>query len=147
MKKIFVTTTVFILFVFTVLAQKRAPGNIVGIWLSEDKNVKVEIYKAGPQYFGKQVWGQFLYEPDGITPKKDANNSNERLRRRDLKNLIILNNFDYDGGAYSGGTFYDYKSGKRYKSILKLHGTNVLKVRDYTVLSLFGKTTTWTRVP
>ena len=146
MKKIFVTTSVFILIVFSVLAQKRAPGNIVGVWLSEDKNVKIEIFKAGPQYFGKQVWGQFLYEADGTTPKKDVNNSNERLRRRDLKNLIILNNFDYDGGIYVGGTFYDYKSGKRYKSTIKLHGANVLKVRDYSVLSLFGKTTTWTRV-
>ena len=146
MKKIFVTITVFILTIFSVLAQKRAPGNIVGIWLSEDKNVKIEIYKAGPQYFGKQVWGQFLYEADGITPKKDANNSNERLRRRDLKNLIILTNFDYDGGVYDGGTFYDYKSGKKYKSIIKVQGSNILKVRDYTVVSLFGKTTTWTRV-
>jgi uncharacterized protein (DUF2147 family) len=146
MKKIFVTTTVFMLTLFSVFAQNRAPGGIVGIWLSEDKNVKIEIFKAGPQYFGKQVWGQFLYEADGITPKKDANNLNERLRRRDLKNLIILNNFDYDRGVYTGGTFYDYKSGKRYKSIIKLHGSDVLKVRDYAVVSLFGKTTIFTRV-
>ena len=147
MKKIFVTTIFFILSMFSVFAQKSAPGNIVGIWLSEDKNVKVEIYEAGPQYFGKQVWGQVLYEADGTTPKKDVNNSNERLRKRDLKNLVIFNNFDYDHGVFDGGTFYDYKSGRRYKSILKLNGANVLKVRDYTALSLFGKTTTWTRVP
>ena len=147
MKKIFATTTIFILAVFSVFAQETAPGNIVGIWLSEDSNVKIEIYKAGPQYFGRQVWGQFLYEADGTTPKKDVNNSNQSLRRRDLRNLIILNNFDYDRGVYTGGTFYDYKSGKRYNSIIKLHGPNVLKVRDYTALTLFGKTTKWTRVP
>jgi uncharacterized protein (DUF2147 family) len=147
MKKIFVTTTIFILAIFSVFAQEQTPGNIVGIWLSEDCNVKIEIYKAGPQYFGRQVWGQFLYEADGTTPKKDVHNSNESLRRRDLKNLIILNNFDYDRGVYTGGTFYDYKSGKRYNSIIKLHGPNVLKVRDYTALTLFGKTTKYTRVP
>ncbi len=126
----------------------RIPGlNIVGIWLSEDSNVKIEIYKAGPQYFGRQVWGQFLYEADGTTPKKDVNNSNESLRRRNLKNLVILNNFDYDHGVYTGGTFYDYKSGKKYNSIIKLHGSNVLKVRDYTALTVFGKTTKYTRIP
>jgi len=77
--------------IFSVFAQEQTPGNIVGIWLSEDSNVKIEIYKAGPQYFGRQIWGQFLYEADGTTPKKDVNNSNESLRRRSLKNLIILN--------------------------------------------------------
>ena len=147
MKKIFATTTNLILIIFSVFAQKPAPGNIVGVWLSEDKDVKIEIYKAGPQYFGKHIWGQFLYEADGTTPKKDTNNLNERLRRRDLTNLTILNNFDYDRGTWVGGTFYDYKSGKRYKSTIKLHGSNVLKVRDYAVVSLFGKTTTWSRVP
>ena len=145
MKKIFTTTSLFILSIFSVFAQNQAPENIVGIWSSEDGHVKIEIYKAGPQYFGKQIWGESLYEADG-TPKKDVNNSNEKLRRRDLNNLIILNNFNYDGGEYNGGTFYDHRTGKRYKSIIRLHGSNVLKVRDYTVVSLFGKTTTFTRV-
>ena len=147
MKKIFVTTVTCMLAIFSVFAQEQTPGNIVGIWLSEDSNVKIEIYKAGPQYFGRQIWGQFLYEADGTTPKKDVNNSNESLRRRSLKNLIILSNFDYDHGVYTGGTFYDYKSGKKYNSIIKLHGPNVLKVRDYTALTVFGKTTKYTRVP
>jgi len=126
MKKIFYITIIFILNMFSVFAQKQTPGNIVGIWLSEDKNVEIEIYKAGPQYYGKQVWGQYT--------------------RRDLKNHIILTNFDYDGGVYVGGTFFDYESGKKYKSIIKVQGSDVLKVRNYTVVSLFGKTTTWTRV-
>jgi len=130
MKTILVTTTSFILNIFSVFAQHPASGSIVGIWLSEDKNVEVEIYKAGPQYFGKQVWGQ----------------SNAELNRMDLKNLIILTNFDYDGGIYDGGSFFDYKSGKKYKSIIKIQGSKVLKIRNYTVVSLFGKTTKWTRV-
>jgi uncharacterized protein (DUF2147 family) len=129
MKKIF-TTAVFILTVFSMFAQKHASGNIVGIWLSEDKNVEIEIYKAGPQYFGKQVWGQ----------------SNAALSRGDIKNLIILTNLDYEGGVYDGGTFFDFNSGKKYKSIIKVQGSDVLKIRNYTVVSLFGKTTRWTRV-
>jgi uncharacterized protein (DUF2147 family) len=129
MKKIF-TTAVFILTVFSMFAQKRVSGSIVGIWLSEDKNVEIEIYKAGPQYFGKQVWGQ----------------SNAALSRGDIKNLIILTNLDYEGGVYDGGTFFDFNSGKKYKSIIKVQGSNVLKIRNYTVVSLFGKTTRWTRV-
>jgi uncharacterized protein (DUF2147 family) len=130
MKKIFTTAVFFILNIFSISAQKHASGNIVGIWLSEDKNIEIEIYKAGPEYFGKQVWGQ----------------SNAALNRGDIKNLIILTNLDYEGGVYDGGTFFDFKSGKKYKSIIKVQGSNILKIRNYTVVSLFGKTTTWTRV-
>jgi uncharacterized protein (DUF2147 family) len=107
--------------------------------------MKIEIYKAGPQYFGRLIEGDFLYEDDGITPKKDENNSIDRLRRRSLKNMTILTHFDYEGRSYDG-TFYNFKTGKWYKSTIKLQGENVLKIRGYAVVSPFGKTTTWNRV-
>ncbi len=147
-KKAFIYTTIVfgLITLFSYLANAQPTGKIVGVWLRDDKSLMIEIYKSGPQYFGKQIWGNSLFEDDGITPKKDENNSIERLRRRELKNLTVLTNFDYEGRVYDGGTFYDYKSGKKYKSILKLKGENVLKIRDYTVLSPLGKTTTWTRI-
>jgi uncharacterized protein (DUF2147 family) len=145
MKKIFLITVNFILIIFSTLAQKPAPGKIIGVWLRDDNNIKIEIYKAGPQYFGRLIEGNPLYEEDGITLKKDEHNIVRRLRPRPLKNLTVLTNFDYDGRIY-GGTYYDFKTGKWYKSTLRLHGENLLKIRGYTDLSLFGKTTTWTRV-
>ena len=90
--------------------------------------------------------GESLYEADRTTPKKDAYNTNEKLRRRDLKNLVVFKNIDHYGRVSYGGIFYDYKTGKNYKCILKLQRSDVLKVRDYTSVSLFGKTTTFTRV-
>jgi len=125
-------TALFMLLVFSIFAQSRVPQNIVGIWSGEDHHIKIEIYKAGPQYFGKQIWEDSLDEPDGTT--------------HGLNNLVILKNIDHDGGQSYSGIFYDYRTGKNYKSTLKLKGSDVLKVRDYSVVSLFGKTTTWTRV-
>ena len=138
--------TTSLLMLSSAMAQKVPPGTIVGVWISEDKNLKIEIYKAGPQYFAKQIWGTFLLEPDGRTSKKDLNNSLERLRKRDLNNLIILRNLDYDRGIYVGGLLYDYKTGKTFNSHIKLNGENILKLRVYGTLSLFGRTTIWTRV-
>jgi Uncharacterized protein conserved in bacteria (DUF2147) len=43
----------------------------------------------------------------------------DRLRRRQLRNLTILTNFDNEGRAYDGN-YYDFKTGKWYKSSLKL---------------------------
>jgi uncharacterized protein (DUF2147 family) len=146
MKKTMLILIYFILHLFSLSAQKAAPGKIIGVWLKDDNNIKIEIYKAGPQYFGRLIEGNMLYEADGITPKKDENNTVDRLRRRQLRNLTVLTNFDYEGGRAYDGTYYDYKTGKWYKSTLRLHGENVLKIRGYAVLSPFGKTTTWTRV-
>jgi uncharacterized protein (DUF2147 family) len=145
MKKLFLTTANFIFILLPLFAQKPEPGKIIGVWLRDDNSVKIEIYKAGPQYFGRQIAGNFLYEADGVTLKKDENNSIGRLRDRQLKNLTVLTHIDYEGHAYNG-TYYDFKTGKWYKSILKLQGEDMLKIRDYTVISPFGKTTTWTRV-
>jgi uncharacterized protein (DUF2147 family) len=146
MKKIMLILTSFILHLFSLSAQKAAPGKIIGVWLRDDNYIKIEIYKAGPQYFGRLIEGNMLYETDGITPKKDENNTVDRLRRRQLKNLTVLTNFDYEGGHAYDGEYYDFKTGKWYKSTLRLHGENVLKIRGFAVLSPFGKTTTWTRV-
>jgi uncharacterized protein (DUF2147 family) len=145
MKKIFFTITYCSLTIFSVFSQKPTAEKIVGVWLRDDNYMKIEIYKAGPQYFGRLVEGNSLYESDGITLKKDENNTVGRLRLRQLKNLTVLTNFDYEGRVY-GGTYYDFASGKWYRSTLKLQGENVLKIRGYKDVSLFGKTTTWTRV-
>jgi uncharacterized protein (DUF2147 family) len=145
MKKIFLTIINCALFLSSLFAQKSAAEKIVGVWLRDDNYIKIEIYKAGPQYFGRLIEGNPLYETDGITLKRDENNTVGRLRIRQLKNLTVLTNIDYEGRVY-GGTYYDFVSGKWYRSTLRLQGQNVLKIRGYTDLSLFGKTTTWTRV-
>ncbi len=82
-KKAFIYTTIVfaLITLFSYLANAQPTGKIVGVWQRDDNNLIIEIYKAGPQYFGKQIWGNSLFENDGITPKKDENNSNERLRR------------------------------------------------------------------
>jgi uncharacterized protein (DUF2147 family) len=145
MKKIILTTTNLLFILFSLFAQKTAPGKIIGVWLRDDNYIKIEIYKSGPQYFGRLIEGNSLYDVDGITLKKDENNEVVRLRQRQLKNLTVLTNFDYEGNTY-GGRYYDFKTGKWNKSTLKLQGENVLKIRDYTVLSPLGKTTIWKRV-
>lgn len=45
-----------------VSAQKRA-SDIVGFWLSQEGNAKVEIYKSGDKYYGKIVWLKTPIDP------------------------------------------------------------------------------------
>jgi uncharacterized protein (DUF2147 family) len=122
------------------------PGNadaILGAWINEEKEGRIEIYKSGNQYAGRIVWLKEPNEPDG-TPKKDKKNSSESLRKRNILNLVILSGFKYEDGRWTGGEIYDPKSGKTYSCNMKLKA-NKLEIRGYIGLSVFGRTTTWTR--
>ena len=143
MKKLLALVAFLITSFATIFGQN--PDLVKGIWVSDSKDAKVEIYKAGEKYFGKIVWAQNMYEADGKTSKKDSKNSNEQLQGRTILNMIILSGFTYGDGEWSGGEIYDPKSGKTYKSKMKLKG-NSLEVRGYVGSPMFGKTTTWTRV-
>lgn len=125
-------------------ARSQQADKVLGQWLSEDKDGKIEIYKNGNKYFGKLIWASKMYEADGKTSRKDEKNNDPGLRNRDLKGLVLLTNFIYDDGVYTDGKIYDPKSGKTYSCKMTLNG-DVLNIRGYVGISLFGRTTVWTR--
>lgn len=86
-----------------VFAQTPEADKILGIWLSEDKTGKIDVYKANGKYCGKLIWGKTMYEPDGTTSRKDVKNKDEKLRTRNLKDLIMLYDFVYHNEVWNGG--------------------------------------------
>ncbi|HVK48252.1 MAG TPA: DUF2147 domain-containing protein [Pseudobacter sp.] len=118
---------------------------VLGQWLSEDKDGKIEVYKTGDKYFGKLIWASKMYEADGKTSRKDEKNNDPALRSRNLKDLVLLSNFIYDDGVYTDGKIYDPKSGKTYSCKMTMSGEK-LNIRGYLGLSILGRTTVWTRV-
>ena len=139
-----IAVAAFLLTSFTTTFAQQADV-VKGVWLNHDKDAQVEIYKSGDKYFGKITWVKEMYEADGKTPKTDKKNSNENLRSRTILNMDILSGFTYDDGEWTGGELYDPKSGKTYKSKMKIKGGN-LEIRGYLGSPMFGKTTVWTKV-
>ena len=135
---------VALLFSSQIFAQTAA-DKVVGVWLTQNKDGKIEIYKAGNQYYGKLVWGKELYEKDGKTLKKDIQNPDKKLQSRTLLNLVLLTGFLYKDEYWQEGKIYDPESGKTYNSIIKLEG-NKLKLTGYIGITLFGRTEVWERV-
>ncbi|UPK68751.1 DUF2147 domain-containing protein [Chitinophaga filiformis] len=142
MKKL--TLLLFTLLIATgsIFAQS-AGDKILGTWLNEEKDGKIEIYKSGSKYFGKLVWGKNMYEPDGSS-RTDIKNPDPKLRSRKLQDLVLLTNFTYDDGEWEGGKIYDPKSGKTYSCVMKFKG-NILQIKGYIGITLLGRTTTWTK--
>lgn len=129
----------FILQVTPSFAQSKTAESdkIIGIYWSPKKEAKIEIYKKGDSYFGKSIWVAI--------PKKDIENPNVALRKRDILGIGLLTNFSYSDGEYSNGMIYDPESGKTYNCKMSLIGDK-LKVRGYIGISLFGRTEFFERI-
>lgn len=145
-KKIAMLATLMLaILVVTVNYAYAQKDRVEGFWLNQEKEAKIEIYKArNGKFYGKIVW---LKEPnrDG-KPKTDINNPKESLRSQPLIGLLILKAFEKDGDkTYEDGTIYDPKNGKTYSCKITYESNNTLSIRGYVGISMLGRTTTWTR--
>ncbi|HEX8022727.1 DUF2147 domain-containing protein [Mucilaginibacter sp.] len=144
-KKHFVRFALILLTVVAVSINAKAQTDkIEGLWYNDVKSAKIQITKEGNgKFYGKVVW---LKEPlKNGKPKVDEMNSDEKLRSRPRLGLPVLADFVKDGdNKYSGGTIYDPNNGKTYSCKMTYKG-ETLDIRGYIGISLFGRTTTWSR--
>lgn len=131
------TTYLVLAFLCTSFLSFGQQDNVIGTYLSPNKDGKVSIYKRGNQYFGKLIWGSKNF--------KDTKNPNPNLRNRNVIGSDFMTGFKYDDGEYVDGKIYDPTSGKTYDCKMWLDG-NKLKVRGFLGFSAFGRTETFTRV-
>ncbi|WP_031527928.1 DUF2147 domain-containing protein [Dyadobacter crusticola] len=127
-------------------AQISSADKILGEWISEEKDNRIEIYKDGQTYSGKLIWAVDLFDTDGKTVKKDVQNRDTSLRNRDLQNIDLLQDFVYTDGMWDDGKMYDPQSGKTYNCILRLK-KDLLEIRSYIGFPLLGRSTYWKRSP
>jgi uncharacterized protein (DUF2147 family) len=79
-------------------------------------------------------------------PSSDVRNPDRRLRERPLCGLRIGAGFiERDSRHADGGHLYDPKSGHTYRGSMSSDG-DLLELRGYVGLKLFGRTETWMRV-
>ncbi len=141
MRKIKSTLAMIIISLSTLMGQGR-PDPIIGIWETDAKDAKMEIFKNGDLYFGKLLWGNKVVEADGRTSKKDLKNPDASLRTRDIIGIVNLRNLKLEDGEYVDGKIYDPPSGKTYDCKAWLE-EGKLNIRGYIGLSMIGRTATW----
>jgi uncharacterized protein (DUF2147 family) len=128
----------------TMARAQSKPDRLEGLWYNDIKSAKVQITKGNDgKFYGKVVW---LKEPlKNGKPKVDELNEDPKLRSRPRLGLPVLNGFVKDGDEkYDDGTIYDPLNGKTYSCKITYKG-NTLDIRGYIGISLFGRTTTWSR--
>lgn len=140
--KTFLTLSLLILWLQTSFAGNN---EVIGQWYTTDKGAIVEIYQCGDKLCGKIIWLKEPNKEDG-TPKTDENNPDPKKHNNPIIGLNMLKGFVSNGNnEWGDGEIYDPKNGKTYSCNMELTG-EVLEVRGYIGISLFGRTEKWTRV-
>ncbi len=122
---------------------EEAPA-VLGRWLSESKTGIIDIHRCGEKLCGRLVWIKDPLDKTG-KPLVDDQNPKPELRARPRCNLVMMGDFEPRGGnQWGGGWIYDPTSGKTYDAKMRLEG-DLLKLRGFIAISLFGESQTWTR--
>ena len=123
-------------------------AEIIGLWLSEDKEAVIDVRAYDGELRGRIVWLE--PPPDKQAEElRDVHNKDESRRDQKILGMFILWGFQEkseEGLKWSGGWIYDPKNGKTYKCKLALKGAERLDIRGYVGISVFGRTTHWTRI-
>ena len=137
-----------LLLLFPIILLSQDKESICGIWLEEEKQSHIEIYKTDSgDYEGKIIWLAEPLDENGNT-KLDKENPDKNLRNQTIKGLVVINDLKFiENNKWSDGTIYDARSGKTYSLNAHLKDPNTLFMRGYIGFSLIGRTTTWTRLP
>ncbi|MDB5366937.1 MAG: peptide protein [Rhodospirillales bacterium] len=121
----------------------------VGMWLTESGRAAVEVSDCGGGLLcGKIAWLKEAMDETG-KPRLDKNNPAAELKSQKLCGLLMVGNFKPTSkpNEWDGGFIYNPEDGKTYSSEMELKSPDVLGVRGYVGIPLFGKSQTWTRLP
>ena len=133
----------FLSFLFVPLLSFSAvkPDAIIGVWMTEIEDAKIEIYRSSGKYYGKVVWMAEPNDEDG-KPQVDKYNPDPKKQSRPVFNMDILIGLVYDNDGEWDGIIYDPKDGESYTCKVWISGSNLM-VRGYS--GWLYKTKTWTK--
>ena len=126
-----------------ILAAASMPADAaVGRWQTENRHGVVEIARCGSSICGT------LLSSDGLRANpqlRDEKNMDAQLRSRPLKDLRILQGFQWKSGSWSGGTIYNAEDGGTYGATVTVIDSDHLRLKGCIVWPLC-KTQTWIRL-
>lgn len=129
-------------------AQQLSPKlqNAVGHWQVVNSNGspggKVDTYLEGGKLFGKVTEVR-----PGRTPKDLCDKCSGEYKNQLILGMVIMRDFHVQGDDWVDGTVVDPENGKEYRGKIWSVGKDTLKMRGFILVSLLGRSETWTRIP
>ena len=118
---------------------------IIGKWISDKGNLKLQVYKKDNEYRAKAIFHSGKTEGEEWIDEK---NPDPTLRSRTLigKDLLTQMRYDPDNNDWEDGRVYDPSSGKSFEAIVTLVNQNTLKVKGFWLIKGFSKRKIFTRM-
>ena len=111
---------------------------------SGEAEAVMRIYASGGKAHGRIVRSLAADAPDGgAVPCVDCEGEFEGA---DLREVPLLRDMEWEGDGFGGGRIFDPRSGRGYKCVMELEGTDRLRVRGYLGIRALGRTQVWRRV-
>jgi uncharacterized protein (DUF2147 family) len=132
----------------TGVAAQQRPPTATGLWQQLDSAGKSEgwflIYETNGVYEGV-IAKEFLKPGE---PKSFCNNCQGDQRNAPTLGLTFIKHMRRNGLNYEDGAILDPRNGNVYNAVMQLSPDNqILTVRGYLGISLFGQNQTWHRLP
>ncbi len=137
------TILIILLCLFNAQGRNNTEENkkLNGIWESETKDLKVQVY-----YQNEKVFARMVYFPCNHTLKLpmekhfDIKNPNPKLRTRTYLDVVVLSDLVFEkSNTWSEGKIYNPVTGKTYSASLKLINNNRIEVRAYIGFEFIGE--------
>jgi len=146
------TSVLLLLFVAFTAPAFAASDDILGTWLNQKQDAKIEIFQCGSNFCGKIVWLKEPVYPAGSkegtpgTPKIDYKNPDTARQKTPIMGLQIMEGMQFSGdNLWKNGKIYDPDNGKTYSSKATLVSHDQLDLRGFIGVSMFGRTEKWSR--
>ena|SRR6187431_1544163 len=116
---------------------------LLGQWITDQKNLIIEVYLRGSEYKAKIVWVSDT-DPDS---RLDDKNPDPALRTRKVVGMDVLSGLTYNSeeGCWENGHIYDGTSGKTWSASARVEDDETLIVRGFWGFEIFGKTLRFNR--
>ncbi|MEI9990838.1 MAG: DUF2147 domain-containing protein [Rhizomicrobium sp.] len=136
----------FVLLALLAAAPARAASPTpVGVWLHDNKRIKIEIKPCGERLCAAIVWFMWPNDAQGL-PLVDLKNKDPALRGRPLLGLTVLRDLRRTGdNSWEDGRIYNPDDGEDYAATMSIQDDGTLRIRAYVLIPLFGHTFVWTR--
>lgn len=138
-----------LLFFFSsIRAQIIHENAIIGNWLTENDEAKINIYKdKDGKYNGKLYWLKVPNDEHGNL-KKDTKNKSETLRKRSLIGILIISGIQFNpkDKVWENGRVYKPDYGHDADCIIYYIDENTIKVKGYKGMKWISESQIWKRI-
>ncbi len=116
---------ILVLLNFFGFSQSNA-DDILGNWISAEKNIIVGCYKINQKYYGKVLW----YRPFDAKTEARSIAIDENTK---YLNKLVMQEFIFDKNEWNNGKIIDLTSNKTYTSFIKINEKSQLKVTGFVL--------------